>query len=216
LQRLSARLVASQEQERQMLSRQLHDQVGEALTDIKTRLARAEQVLSPSQSELVEQLRYARQGTEETLELIRRLSMLLRPSMLDDLGLSAALGWYAKQFSASTSIRVSLNDDGSADQLLNANRISLYRIVQEALTNCARHSEAQSVLIKLGIEDHGIEDHRYIVHIEDDGKGFVPAQEARGIGLIGIEERVAEMGGTLDLNSVPGAGTKIVISIPLR
>src|ERR1700736_4102989 len=124
LQRLSARLVASQEQERQMLSRQLHDQVGEALTDIKTRVARAEQVLSPSQSELIEQLRYVRQGTEETLEIIRRLSMLLRPSMLDDLGLSAALGWYAKQFSANTSIRVSLNDDGNADQLLNAHRTS--------------------------------------------------------------------------------------------
>ena len=137
--------------------------------------------------------------------------MLLRPSMLDDLGLSAALGWYAKQFSANTSIRVSLNEDGSADQLLNAHRTSLYRIVQEALTNCARHSEAQSVLIKLGIEDH-----RYIVHIEDDGKGFVPALEGRGVGLIGIEERVAEMGGTLDLNSMPGAGTKIFISIPLR
>ncbi len=211
LQRLSARLVASQEQERQMLSRQLHDQVGEALTDIKNRVARAEQVLLPSQSELIEQLRCARQGAEETLEIIRRLSMLLRPSMLDDLGLSATLGWYAKQFSASTSIRVSLNEDGSADQLLNAHRTSLYRIVQEALTNCARHSEAQSVLIKLGIEDH-----RYIVRIEDDGKGFVPAHEGRGIGLIGIEERVAEMGGTLDLNSVPGAGTKILISIPLR
>jgi signal transduction histidine kinase len=211
LQRLSARLVASQEQERQMLSSQLHDQVGKALTDIKNRVARAEQVLFPSQSELIEELRCARQGAEETLEIIRRLSMLLRPSMLDDLGLSAALGWYAKQFSASTSIRVSLNDDGSADQLLNANRTSLYRIVQEALTNCARHSEAQSVLIKLGIEDH-----RYIVHIEDDGKGFVPAHEARGIGLIGMEERVAEMGGSLNLNSVPGAGTKILISIPLR
>src|SRR4030088_2870061 len=208
LQRLSARLVAAQEQERQTLSRELHDQVGQALTAIKIDVARAEQGLNPAQTDLIERLRRARQGAEQTLEIIRRLSMLLRPSMLDDLGLSAALGWYAKQFSASTSIRVSLNEDGSADQLLNAHRTSLYRIVQEALTNCARHSEAQSVLIKLGIEDH-----RYIVHIEDDGKGFVPAHEARGIGLIGIEERVAEMGGTLDLNSVLGAGTKILISI---
>jgi signal transduction histidine kinase len=211
LQRLSARLVAAQEQERQTLSRELHDQVGQALTAIKIDVARAEQGLLPSQTDLIERLRRARQGAEETLEIIRRLSMLLRPSMLDDLGLSAALGWYAKQFSASTAIRVSLSDDGSADLLPNAHKTSLYRIVQETLTNCARHSEAKSILIKLGTHEG-----RYIVRIEDDGKGFVPSHEVRGIGLIGIEERVAEMGGIFELKSAAGAGTKILVSIPLR
>ena len=211
LQRLSARLVAAQEQERQTLSRELHDQVGQALTAIKIDVARAEQGLLPSQTDLIERLRRARKGAEETLEIIRRLSMLLRPSMLDDLGLSAALGWYTKQFSASTAIRVSLNDDGSADLLPDAEKTSLYRIVQEALTNCARHSEARSILIQLASEEK-----RYIVRIEDDGKGFTPARSARGLGLIGIEERVAEMGGILELDSKPGAGTRIFISIPLR
>ena len=185
------------------------DQVGQALTAIKIDVARAEQGLDPTQTDLIERLRRARQGAEETLEIIRRLSMLLRPSMLDDLGLSAALGWYAKQFSASTAIRVSLNDDGSADQLPDAHKISLYRIVQEALTNCARHAEARSVLIRLGSEED-----RYVVVIEDDGKGFFPSNGARGIGLIGIEERVAEMGGILKLSSKPGTGTKIYVSIP--
>jgi signal transduction histidine kinase len=211
LQRLSARLVAAQEQERQTLSRELHDQVGQALTAIKIDVARAEQGLLPSQTDLVERLGRARKGAEETLEIIRRLSMLLRPSMLDDLGLSAALGWYTKQFSASTAIRVSLNDDGSADLLPDAEKTSLYRIVQEALTNCARHSEARSIMIQLASEEQ-----RYIVRIEDDGKGFTPVRSARGLGLIGIEERVAEMGGVLELNSKPGAGTRIFISIPLR
>jgi len=211
LQRLSARLVAAQEQERQTLSRELHDQVGQALTAIKIDVARAEQSLLPSQSDLIERLRRARTGAEETLEIIRRLSMLLRPSMLDDLGLSAALGWYTKQFSASTAIRVNLSDDGSADLLPDAEKTSLYRIVQEALTNCARHSEARSILIQLASEEQ-----RYIVRIEDDGKGFTPARSARGLGLIGIEERVAEMGGVLELNSKPGAGTRIFISIPLQ
>jgi signal transduction histidine kinase len=210
LQRLSARLVAAQEQERQTLSRELHDQVGQALTAIKIDVARAEQGLLPSQTDLVERLRRARQGAEETLEIIRRLSMLLRPSMLDDLGLSAALGWYTKQFSASTAIRVNLNDDGSADLLPDAKKTSLYRIVQEALTNCARHSEARSILIRLASEED-----RYIVRIEDDGKGFTPDRSARGLGLIGIEERVAEMGGALNLDSKPGAGTRLFISIPL-
>jgi signal transduction histidine kinase len=211
LQRLSSRLVAAQEQERQTLSRELHDQVGQALTAIKMDVARAEQGLAPSQTDLVERLRRARQGAEETLEIIRRLSMLLRPSMLDDLGLSAALGWYAKQFSASAAIRVSLNDDGSADQLPDAHKVSLYRIVQEALTNCARHSDARSIIIKLGSAED-----RYEVRIDDDGKGFVPSREVRGIGLIGIEERVAEMDGIFELNSTPGAGTHIFVSIPRR
>ena len=210
LQRLSARLVAAQEQERQTLSRELHDQVGQTLTAIKIDLSRAEQGLLPSQADLSERLRRARQGAEETLEIIRRMSMLLRPSMLDDLGLSAALGWYTKQFSASTSIRVNLNDDGSADRLPEADKTSLYRIVQEALTNCARHAEARSVQIRLASEDH-----QYTVRIEDDGKGFVPKRAARGLGLVGMEERVTEMGGALDLKSAPGAGTQIAISIPI-
>jgi signal transduction histidine kinase len=210
LRRLSARLVAAQEQERQTLSRELHDQVGQTLTAIKIDVARAEQSLLPSQADVGERLQRARQGADETLDIIRRMSMLLRPSMLDDLGLSAALGWYTKQFSASTAIRVSLNDDGSADLLPDAGKISLYRIVQEALTNCARHSEARSILIVLASEDD-----RYVMRIEDDGKGFTPARGAKGIGLIGIEERVAEMGGTLTLDSKPGAGTRIRISIPL-
>ena len=211
LQRLSARLVVAQEQERQTLSRELHDQVGQALTAIKIDIARTEQALLPSQADLSERLERARTGAEETLDIIRRLSMLLRPSMLDDLGLSAALGWYTKQFSASTAIKVNLNDDGSADTLPEPHKVSLYRIVQEGLTNCARHSEARSILVNLESEDD-----TYIVRIEDDGKGFTPSREARGIGLIGIEERVAGMGGSLQMNSAPGAGTKIYISIPLR
>ncbi len=169
LQRLSARLVAAQEQERQALSRELHDQVGQTLTAIKIDLARAEQSLAPTQTDIVERLRRARTGAEETLDIIRRMSMLLRPSMLDDLGLSAALDWYAKQFSASTSIRVNLNDDGSADSLPDADKTSLYRIVQEALTNCARHSEGQ---VRARCSKLGSEDNRYIVRIEDDGKGI--------------------------------------------
>jgi signal transduction histidine kinase len=210
LQRLSARLVAGQEQERQTLSRELHDQVGQALTAIKIDIARTEQGLAPSQTDLLERLRRARKGAEETLEIIRRLSMLLRPSMLDDLGLSATLSWYIKQFAASTTIRVSVNDDGSADLLPDAHKTSLYRIVQESLTNCARHSEARSVVVKLASEEG-----RYIVCIVDDGKGFVPTHEGRGIGLIGIEERVAEMKGDFQLSSLPGTGTKLYISIPL-
>lgn len=211
LRRLSSRLVEAQEQERQTLSRELHDQVGQALTAIKIDVARAEQAIDPAEKATIERLRRARKGAEETLEIIRRLSMLLRPSMLDDIGLSAAIGWYAKQFSESTGIKVNLTDDGSADQLPDSHKASLYRIVQEALTNCARHAEAKSVKIQLASDDEG-----YRVSIEDDGKGFANGSRSRGLGLIGIQERIDEMDGTLDLRSAPGQGTRLYVRIPLR
>lgn len=210
LKRLSARLVEAQEIERQALSRELHDQVGQTLTALKIDVARAEQKLDPSQKEIADRLRRARQGAEETLEIIRRLSMLLRPSMLDDIGLSAALSWYAKQFSENTGIRVSLTDDGSADTLPDSHKTSLYRIVQEALTNCARHAEARTAHIHLTSNED-----TYVLRIEDDGKGFDPANRPRGLGMIGIQERIEEMNGVLKVVSAPGSGAKISVTIPV-
>ena len=210
LRRLSARLVEAQEQERQTLSRDLHDQVGQALTAIKIDVARAEAALDPSLTDAIDRLRRARKAAEETLEITRRLSMLLRPSLLDDIGLSAALGWYARQFSENTGIRVNLSDDGSADRLPDAHKTSLYRIVQEALTNCARHADARNVDIRLSSEEGA-----YVVSIVDDGRGFVPGSRPRGLGLIGIQERIEEMQGTLDLRSAPGQGTRLLVCIPL-
>jgi signal transduction histidine kinase len=210
LQRLSARLVQVQEQERRTISRELHDQVGQALTVIKLDVAQAEQGLNGSHPELIERLRRVRTGAEETLDVIRRMSMLLRPSMLDDIGLSAALGWYTKQFSASTGLTVNLTDDGSADRFPDAYKTSLYRIVQETLTNCARHGEAKTISIELSSEEN-----RYIARIHDDGKGFAASKVPRGLGLMGIEERVAEMGGLFRLEAALGKGTSLFISIPL-
>ncbi len=210
LKRLSARLVEAQEQERQTLSRELHDQVGQTLTAIKIDIARAESRLEPGQTDIAERLRRARLGAEETLGIIRRLSMLLRPSMLDDIGLSAALSWYARQFSESTGIKVHLTDDGSADHLPDSHKTSLYRIVQEALTNCARHSGARQVHIHL----HSADD-TYELRIEDDGQGFEPSRRARGLGLIGIQERIEEMRGRLVVDSAPGRGTRLQVSIPV-
>lgn len=210
LRRLSARLVAAMEEERQKLSRELHDQVGQTLTAIKIDLSRAEQAVPKSDTRTVERIRRAREGAEETLQIIRRMSMLLRPSMLDDIGLSAALGWYAKQFGESTGIRVHLTDDGSADRLPEAHKTSLYRIVQEALTNCARHSEARAIQIRLASEDH-----RYVMQIADDGRGFDAKSQARGLGLIGIQERIDEMNGSLNVTSTPGQGTRLSVSIPV-
>jgi signal transduction histidine kinase len=211
LRRLSASLLESQEQERQALSRELHDQIGQALTAIKIDLSRAEQALDPKFAPIHERLTRARWVTEETLEKVRSMSMLLRPSMLDDIGLNAALGWYAKRFSQNTGIRVALSDEESVESLPASHKSSLYRVVQEALTNCARHSEARNVQIRLGLED-GI----CRLTIEDDGKGFEPHGKPRGLGLLGIQERVDEMGGTLELVSSPGRGTTLAVTVPLK
>ena len=215
LERLSARLVALQEEERLRLSRELHDQVGQSLTAIKIDISRVEQRGQLSDPDLVERLRRARAGVDQTLQVIRRISMLLRPSMLDDIGLSAAVKWYARQFSENTGIPVAVSDDESAGGLPEASKASLYRIVQEALTNCARHAQARNVTISLGAAGQ-----QFILCVKDDGKGLGPrprsGQAPRGLGLIGIEERVREMNGSLEIESAPGQGVVIRVSVPME
>lgn len=210
MRRLSARLIEAQELERSNLSRELHDQVGQALTAMKIDISRTQAGLLPEQNQLNERLERARKGVEETLEIIRRMSMLLRPSMLDDIGLSAALSWYVKQFGESTGLRVALDDDGSAEMLPEAHKSSLYRIVQEALTNVSRHSGAHAVHVKLRSDEHA-----YQLEIDDDGVGFEVGNRPRGLGLVGIQERIDEMNGTLNLQTSPGFGTRIRVAIPV-
>ena len=214
LERLSARLVTLQEEERQKISRELHDQVGQSLTAIKIDISRVEQKGNLSDPDLAERLRRARTGIDQTLQVIRGISMLLRPSMLSDIGLSAAVNWYARQFSENTGIQVDLSDDASAGGLPEAHKTSLYRIIQEALTNCARHAVARSVTISLASTAT-----QYTVCVKDDGQGLAPSaqsgQTPRGLGFIGIEERVRAMHGVLEIQSAPGQGVAVRVCVPL-
>jgi signal transduction histidine kinase len=214
LQRLSARLVQAQEDERRTIARELHDEVGQALTAIKMDLAVAERSVAGAKSE--QALRDARQLTDRALAEVRDLSQLLHPSLLDDLGLPAAVERFVRSFSSRTGIRTDLLQDRMEDRLPSEVEICLYRIVQEALTNVARHSEATACRVYLQRLPHTV-----LLTVEDDGRGLPPeilAGESgrQGLGLLGVRERVAERNGTVQLDSVDGKGTRITVELPVN
>ena len=145
-----------------------------------------------------------------TVSAARDMAMGLRPSILDDLGLVAALEWQAREFKGRSGVLLNLNLDGDLSDLPEGHSICLYRIVQEALTNCGRHADAKH----RGITLHGGKD-RISLTIWDDGKGFDAKQSTRrGLGLVGIEERVRELGGKTTIVSQAGKGTLLEVEIP--
>ncbi len=152
----------------------------------------------------------ARKLAEETLRMVRDLSMVLRPSVLDELGLGPALRWQARQFTHRTGAPVEISIDGSLDSLAEPRRTCVYKVVQEALTNCARHARAKQIRITI----HGGVS-TITLTVEDDGAGFdVSAARARGLGLLGAEERVRELSGRLEIFSQPLKGTLLRCEIP--
>ena len=146
---------------------------------------------------------------EQTLQSIRDIAMGLRPSMLDDLGLHAALEWQARDFERRHEIAVALEISRDLDSLPEAHRVHLYRIVQEALTNCARHASAKHVAIRIQRGDKGT----LKVTVEDDGVGLKEVTNT-GLGLIGIKERVRELNGQIRVESLPGRGARLSVEVP--
>jgi signal transduction histidine kinase len=212
LKRLSQHVVRAQEIERRNISRELHDEVGQMLTGLRMELANLDVPAIQQNPVDYHRLQEAKRLTERTLQCVRNLSMVLRPSMLDDLGLSPALNWQAKEFSRRSGIPVDVNIQGEVDAVPDEVRTCVYRVVQEALTNVSRHAEAQR--IKLLVKREG---EQIAVSIEDDGKGFDAScsPKASGIGLVGLKERVSELSGTTKITSEPGKGTQINVHIPL-
>ena len=210
LRRLSQQLVKAQEEERKSISRELHDQVGQMLTALRMELADLEQLREGPGEKFQAGVRETKQLAEQAMHVVRDLAMGLRPSMLDDLGLAPAVQWQAREFSRRSGVPVDLEMDGGLDRLPDSHRTCVYRVVQEALTNCARHAHAKSVRVAI----HGSES-RISLTIQDDGVGFAPENRSSGLGLIGIEERVRELGGSLAIFSQPQKGTLIRIGIPL-
>ena len=213
LRRLSQDLLRAQEDERRNISRELHDEVGQTLTALRVELGNLEKLRSGSEEAFREHLDDAKGLAAETLQSVRNLAAGLRPSILDDLGLGPAVEWQAREFSRRTGIPVEVSREGLPPELPDGHRTCLYRVVQEALTNCARHAEAHEIRIALGAGSG-----RLSLTVEDDGRGL-PALDhnggAGGLGLIGIEERVRELGGTLAIRSQAGKGTSLNASIPL-
>lgn len=207
---LSSKLVMAQEEERKSISRELHDQIGQLLTGLKIELLHLEENRSGPDELFRKHLNLARTMTEDTLKGIRHMATGLRPAVLDQLGLEPAVQWQAREHTRLTGVPVSVVVDGSLDELTDDHRTCAFRVVQEALTNCARHAAPQSIRVCI----HGGQD-ALTVSVQDDGRGFAAGQSARGIGLIGMEERVNELGGKLKIASQPGKGTIVVMELPV-
>jgi signal transduction histidine kinase len=146
---------------------------------------------------------------EESIGVVRNMALLLRPSMLDDLGLVPALQWQAREVSKRNGIWVKVVAEQVSDELTEDHKTCIYRIVQEALHNIVKHANARNVTITVAQEPDQL-----LLSIQDDGRGFNPPQE-RGMGLIGMEERVSALGGRLVVESAVGQGTLLRVALPL-
>ena len=208
---LSARLVQAQEEERRSLSRELHDEVGQALSAVLVELRNLAAGLGTRPDEQsrrrVETIRGLVEGT---VGVVRNMALLLRPSMLDDLGLIPALKWQARETSKNTAMDVSVETELDSDELPDEHKTCIYRVVQEALHNCARHSGAATVRIRVK-QEHD----RLVLSIRDDGRGF-DARHTKGLGLLGIQERVTRLGGNCRIESQPGGGATVSVELPFR
>jgi signal transduction histidine kinase len=146
---------------------------------------------------------------DDLVGVVRNMALLLRPSMLDDLGLVPALQWQAREVSKRTSVRVKVAAEGISEDLPEEHKTCIYRIVQEALHNCVQHSGASMVRVTVQQEPS-----RILLAVQDDGTGF-DAQRERGMGLLGMQERVSHLGGTFSIESLPRDGAIVCIVLPL-
>jgi signal transduction histidine kinase len=208
LKELSKRLVNAEERERRAISRELHDEVGQSLSAL---LVDVEHLIEMSGEEgiLRQGLQNIKMVAENCVNEVRNMALLLRPSMLDDLGLVAALEWQAREVSKRTGMLVDTVEENVSDNLPEEYRTCVYRIVQEALNNCSKHAYAKNVRVVVRQEPNHLR-----VSIEDDGKGFDPSR-VRGLGIVGMNERVSQLGGVLKVDSDPARGTRLRVDLPL-
>ncbi len=163
-----------------------------------------------SESEVSSRIASAKGLVEQTLRIVRNIAMLLRPSMLDDLGLTPALAWLLKEVGRSSGFETRADIDPSVDKLPDVHRTCVYRVVQEALTNVVRHSGARRIDVTLKSVGGWV-----IGTVSDDGRGFdKSSQKMKGLGLLGMEERVREIGGTIRIESFPQKGTRVEFRLP--
>lgn len=213
LQHLSSQVLTAHEAERKRIARELHDDTGQALTSILVRLRLLEKT---AEDETVRSnVGELRELTGNALDAVRRMAVDLRPAALDDLGLVPALHSYADKYSTSWPITVTFSAEGLKKRLPANVELVLYRVVQEALTNVAKHSGARSVEVKLRRRSNIV-----TVTVTDDGRGFdirnFTRTEGAGLGLFGMRERLALVGGTVSIESTPGRGTTIMARVPVQ
>jgi PAS domain S-box-containing protein len=211
LELLSRRLVAVQEAERRHLARELHDHIGQELTALKLNLDRCASASADASAGVIQE---ARGRVDHLVKLVREMSLDLRPTMLDDLGLVPALHWHFDRFFGTSGVRVDFKHTGVTERRFAPDiETAAYRVVQEALTNVVRHSGAKEVTVRLWTSHNSLS-----VQVEDPGVGFEPEKVlARGVssGLAGIRERAALLGGRVRIESAPGSGTHLTAEFPV-
>jgi two-component system sensor histidine kinase UhpB len=211
LRALSARLLGIREEERTRIARELHDELGQALTGMKMQLS-ALGARPPKDPRLLRRkLAGLAELIDETVDAVRRISTELRPAVLDQLGLTAGLEWQLADFAQRTGIRSGLAASVEDRRVSSALATAIFRIVQEALTNVARHSGARQVLVRLAEEDGQL-----VLEVNDDGVGIAGSmrEDDLTLGLLGIRERAAALGGRAEVGGTPGAGTSVRVKFP--
>lgn len=214
LERLSAKLINAQEEERRNIARELHDEVGQALMAVKVELAVAQRTIEAngaSGQALIE----VREIADGALQTVRDLSHVLHPAVLDDLGLRTAIEWYARGFAKRQDMAVTVLHEGMGARLAPQVESAAYRIVQEAMTNIVKHAQATRCVVHLQRLPSTM-----LITVEDNGIGFLPDADRshateRGLGLLSIRERLSYLGGTLRIDSRPGHGARLIAAIPL-
>lgn len=216
LRTLTRRLTEVQELERKQIARELHDEMGQALTAISINLAAIETAVSQNNTDNIqERLQESKELAALTLEQMRELSVNLRPPMLDELGLLPTLKWYVKRYRLRTNIQATLKVMGEERRLPASIETAVYRIVQEALTNIVKHAEATAVRLNLHLQSDGI-----FMQIKDNGQGFNLEEALQktvsglGAGLLGIRERVTLLGGNFDIDTSPDDGVTVTVFLP--
>ncbi len=210
LKELSARLVEAQENERRAISRELHDEVGQSLSAVLLELGNLSAAWSEgAPKELRGHVDVIKKLAENSVQVVRNMALLLRPSMLDDFGLVPALQWQAREVSKRTGMRVDVAADDVSDALPEEHKTCVYRVVQEALNNCSKHAAAH--LVRVTVRE---EQTKLLLSIQDDGQGF-ETRSQRGLGLLGMEERVTHLGGSFRVDSQRAQGTLLSIELPL-
>jgi signal transduction histidine kinase len=210
LRRLSNQLLRMQEEERKSLSRELHDELGQMLTALRMEIGRAERAQALGSPAFSATVGESKALIDKMMRLVRDLAMGLRPSMLDDLGLEPALAWQAREFSRRYNVPVNLAVDGDLERLPDPQRTCVYRVVQEALTNCAKHSAATEIEVKV-VRGRS----RLDVSVRDNGVGISSMTNHKGLGLTGIKERVKDINGSASIDTKPGGGTALNITLPV-
>ena len=214
--RLLKRLITAQEDERMRVARELHDELGQSLTGLALRAEALERHLPGTDDGGRSILDQIRSLITDTTEQMYDIIMDLRPSMLDDLGLVSAINAYTERALENTELTFAIDDKCFDDRLPREMETALFRVLQEGITNVVRHADASHIAITLKC-DNGLFEGR----LADDGRGFEPeafqlnGQRSRGLGLLGMHERINQCGGRMKIDSVPGHGTQIRIAMPL-